>query len=388
MGKKRLHFDQAAEREATDIGAKFMHSSDVVGDMSRAYGRDLSSVRIHTDGGAARGAAERGVDAFSTGKDIFFGRGAFDQSDPASRGLLAHELGHSLQQGVGGGGPAVAQSAPVGEAQGGLLDWFRGLFRKKKQPEMVISDHDPERDVLTGPMTATMTTQTGDDTTRSFQTTRSYALNEMLHGATREQLQDPLIRRLVLEDYNTNMNARLRSMNGKGKDEMDAAAFRRGAGELNSLNMVMSAMLPEDFSSQVMSVQKESGVEGALDFVGQSVSGNKDLMNFLAATNASFEGVDNYEDPETRSAMMMNNLVLRNVNGVIGARLGMEQRAKVAELKKRGITDEASLSDAERSVDKSDVIRAGKLQKELNTGKSESAGRVRNLLASLFRKRH
>ena len=62
MGKK-LHMDQAAEREATDIGAKFMHSSDVVGDMSRAYGRDLSSVRIHTDESAARGAAERGVDA-------------------------------------------------------------------------------------------------------------------------------------------------------------------------------------------------------------------------------------------------------------------------------------------------------------------------------------
>ena len=56
----KLHQDQAAEREATDIGARFMHSSDVVGDMSRAYGRDLSSVRIHTDESAARGAAERG----------------------------------------------------------------------------------------------------------------------------------------------------------------------------------------------------------------------------------------------------------------------------------------------------------------------------------------
>ena len=35
MGKKP-HRDQGAEREATDIGAKFVHSSDVVGDMSRA----------------------------------------------------------------------------------------------------------------------------------------------------------------------------------------------------------------------------------------------------------------------------------------------------------------------------------------------------------------
>ena len=134
MGKK-LHFDKAAEKEATDIGAKFMHSSDVVGDMSRAYGRDLSSVRIHTDESAARGAAERGVDAFSTGKDVFFGRGAFDHNDPASRGLLAHELSHSMQQGVGGEGGAVAQSAPMGAAQGGLLDWFRSKFGRKKKPE-------------------------------------------------------------------------------------------------------------------------------------------------------------------------------------------------------------------------------------------------------------
>ena len=144
-----LHVDEAAEKESTDIGAKFMHSSDVVGDMSRAYGRDLSSVRIHTDESAARGAAERGVDAFSTGKDVFFARGAFDRSDPASRGLLAHELSHSMQQGVGGGGPALTQSAPMGVAQGGLREWFKGLFGKsgdaeEPAPEQEASETDAQ----------------------------------------------------------------------------------------------------------------------------------------------------------------------------------------------------------------------------------------------------
>ena len=85
MGKK-LHMDRAAEREATDIGAKFMHSSDVVGDMSRVYGRDLSSVRIHTDESAARGAAERGVDAFSTWKDVFLVRGGLRPKRPRQPG--------------------------------------------------------------------------------------------------------------------------------------------------------------------------------------------------------------------------------------------------------------------------------------------------------------
>ena len=151
--EKKLHFDPASEREATDIGAKFMHSSDVVGDMSRAYGRDLSSVRIHTDESAARGAAERGVDAFSTGKDVFFARGAFDRSDPASRGLLAHELSHSMQQGVGGGGGAMAQSAPMGAAQGGLREWFKGLFGKSGDAE----DSAPEQDTDTSDMDAQLT---------------------------------------------------------------------------------------------------------------------------------------------------------------------------------------------------------------------------------------
>lgn len=132
MGKK-LHLDPAAEKEAVDIGTKFMNSSDVVADMSRAYGADLSSVRIHTDESATRQTAERGVDAFSTGKDVFFARGAFNRSDPASRGLLAHELSHSLQQGAADGTPTMTHSAPMGAAQGGLLDWFRGLFGRRRQ---------------------------------------------------------------------------------------------------------------------------------------------------------------------------------------------------------------------------------------------------------------
>ena len=151
--EKKLHFDKAAEKEATDIGARFMHSSDVVGDMSRAYGRDLSSVRIHTDESAARGAAERGVDAFSTGKDVFFGRGAFDRSDPASQGLLAHELSHSMQQGVGGGAPATAQSTPMGADQGGLREWFKGMFGKSGSGE----DSAPEQETDTSDMDAQLT---------------------------------------------------------------------------------------------------------------------------------------------------------------------------------------------------------------------------------------
>ena len=140
----KVYLNPAAEREANDVGKKFMHSSDVVGDMSRAYGTDLSGVRLHTDGAAAQKAAQRGVDAFSTGGDIFFGHGAFDRNDPASQGLLAHELSHSLQQGLGEQG-GVSQSAPMGAEQGGLLDFFRGLFGKKRTPAQEEWDREKQK---------------------------------------------------------------------------------------------------------------------------------------------------------------------------------------------------------------------------------------------------
>lgn len=391
---KRLHLDPKAEQEANEVASRFMNSSDVVGDMSRAYGQDLSSVRIHTDENAAQKVAPTGADAFSTGKDIFFGRGAFDQSDPASRGLLAHELTHSLQQGIGGDGTAqsapVSQSAPQGAAQGGVLDWFRKKFGKKK-PEMVISEPTlvSSTTMDTGPYTdRNAMTDTGDATIRTFQNTRSYALNQLLQGATREQLQDPVIRRLVLEDYNTNMNARLKGLNGSTKNEMDAAAFRRGAGELHSLNMVLGAAMPEDFSTQVVNLQREQGTDAALDFISQTVEGDEGVMGLLEGTNASFEGVQNYESPEARSAMMMNNLILRSVNGPISKRIGLAQRERVEALKKLNpnITNEEIDADLVRTVDKSDMVPSAQVQKAVNTGKSASASRLRELLVNRFRR--
>lgn len=129
---KHLYESLRAEQEANKVAERFMDSSDVVGDMSRAFGQDLSSVRIHTDEAAAQRVEGTGADAFTAGNDIFFGRGVFHQEDPASRGLLAHELTHAMQQSGEGG---MAESAPAGARQGGILDWFRRKFNFRKRPE-------------------------------------------------------------------------------------------------------------------------------------------------------------------------------------------------------------------------------------------------------------
>ena len=130
MSKKLLQ-NLGAEREANEVASRFMDSTDVVGDMSRAFEHDFSQVNIHTDESAAQRVEGTGADAFAQGNDIFFGRGVFQKDDPASRGLLAHELTHTMQQ---SGGEGVHERAPQGEMQGGLIDWFRKKFGKKKQP--------------------------------------------------------------------------------------------------------------------------------------------------------------------------------------------------------------------------------------------------------------
>ncbi|MBR2383658.1 MAG: DUF4157 domain-containing protein, partial [Anaerotignum sp.] len=126
---------ERAEQEANKIGLEFAHSTDVVKDMSRAYNVYFSNIKVHTDSAADNKVKAAGKDALAQGNDIFFGKGIFESSDPADKGLVAHEFAHTMQQGAAlGGEMAVAESAPMGAAQGGIRDWFRKLFGKNNRP--------------------------------------------------------------------------------------------------------------------------------------------------------------------------------------------------------------------------------------------------------------
>ena len=76
------------------------------------FGRDLSGVRVHTDpvaGDAARGI---GAHAYTYGSDVVFAPGRYAPSTTGGRRLLAHELGHVVQQ-TGGPAPLARQPAAV-----------------------------------------------------------------------------------------------------------------------------------------------------------------------------------------------------------------------------------------------------------------------------------
>jgi Domain of unknown function (DUF4157) len=67
--------------------------------MEPRFGHDFSRVRVHTHAEAAKSASGMHARAFTSGQDIFFGRGEYNPSSRVGQVLLAHELTHVVQQG-------------------------------------------------------------------------------------------------------------------------------------------------------------------------------------------------------------------------------------------------------------------------------------------------
>ena len=65
---------------------------------SRALGRDMSDIRVHTGPTAAMLTRAVSARAFTTGRDIFFAPGQYQPGTPAGRELIAHESAHADQQ--------------------------------------------------------------------------------------------------------------------------------------------------------------------------------------------------------------------------------------------------------------------------------------------------
>ena len=71
--------------------------------MENAFSTDFSSVRVHTDARAAEMSKGIQARAFTHGSDIYFNGGQFAPESGEGRRLLAHELGHVVQQSSIGG---------------------------------------------------------------------------------------------------------------------------------------------------------------------------------------------------------------------------------------------------------------------------------------------
>ena len=82
--------------------------------MEPRFGRDFGDVRVHTDLVATQSARELNARAYTVGTNIVFGSGLYQSNSSASQALLAHELGHTIQQSSSG----VALQRSPGDGSG------------------------------------------------------------------------------------------------------------------------------------------------------------------------------------------------------------------------------------------------------------------------------
>ncbi len=93
--------------------------SSVRATLEPRLGHSLASIRIHADSDAAARARRRGAVAFTAGRHIYLGTGAYQPNTPVGDWILGHEVTHAVQQGLADVSEAELSSAadPAHEAQ-------------------------------------------------------------------------------------------------------------------------------------------------------------------------------------------------------------------------------------------------------------------------------
>jgi hypothetical protein len=108
FGRIRVHAE-TGRKQATDqtndpqalrsrLGVGRRLDSGVKSRMESIFGQDLSHVRVHANGQAARLSAGLDARAFAIGEHVAFGEGQYRPGTPIGDALIAHELAHVVQQ--------------------------------------------------------------------------------------------------------------------------------------------------------------------------------------------------------------------------------------------------------------------------------------------------
>ena len=98
-----------AEADRLSEGVTSTSPATLRREMGERLGADFSRVQFHTDADSIQRSQEIGAQAWTQGRDVYFGKGGFSPS------LAAHELVHTVQQGAVRGN--ASQSVPHGTVQ-------------------------------------------------------------------------------------------------------------------------------------------------------------------------------------------------------------------------------------------------------------------------------
>ena len=129
-----------------------LHADEVEGQKTAEVSTTSVSTNIAGRSLSSR-PARTGGDAFSAGRDSFFGRDAF------------------------GSTPAVTASAPMGAEQGGLLSWFKGMFGKSGDTKESTPEQDMEASEADAQLTQSNDPQKElDDAAEALRTSKKWGL--------------------------------------------------------------------------------------------------------------------------------------------------------------------------------------------------------------------
>lgn len=90
---KQLH-----QQLLSDDGIGTSPSPAIKNKLAGVMGFDISQARLHTGPAAATAARMMRAEAFTIGRDVFFGANKYDPTSPKGLGLIAHEITHVGQQ--------------------------------------------------------------------------------------------------------------------------------------------------------------------------------------------------------------------------------------------------------------------------------------------------
>lgn len=96
--------------------------------MEQRFGHDFGHVRVHTDEKAGVSARAVNALAYTVGHHLVFGAGQYSPTTTVGRRLLAHELTHSIQQGVVGTTPNMRAT----------------VLQRQEAPDLGTLPSDPE----------------------------------------------------------------------------------------------------------------------------------------------------------------------------------------------------------------------------------------------------
>jgi hypothetical protein len=173
--------------------------------MEPLFVADFSKVRVHTDLRAAESAQAVNALAYTVGHHIVFGADKYAPSSQNGRGLLAHELAHTIQQ-------RNASGAPPSADPHGIFESSADAAGREVATGQVVSGELPASGpgLSRAPAPPTRTAFSGDKRMRTW---RRYAEEEARRDAARIRKSG----KLSAEDREE-VNAKLGFFEGKAKE--------------------------------------------------------------------------------------------------------------------------------------------------------------------------